>query len=292
MHEAAVRQHRRPGETDEADRGRQPVGHALEIGRRPRQDLARQRVAAGVERIGGISRRELQQRGAARLALQARRPAQHLLARRHLRRIARRQSEHDVLALCDTRRGEPRARVVLPLPRRLEHRQRRRVGRGHPQRRDEPEDPLDLVPGRGRRQRIGQPPAVALRLLRIRDRARGVCGKRTTDRARRLLATGRDRNVETLAAQGEELPDLAERRAEAHRACVARAAIHPDPLDIGIAGDDPRVVIVGEHVDAGAGQRAAQVREKRGRQQQVADLVALDDQDFHSSRNCRECSRA
>ena len=48
-----------------------------------------------------------------------------------------------------------------------------------------------------------------------------------------------------------------------------------------MAARDPRVVVVGEQVDFGVRTRAREMREHGRGEQQVAELVALDDQDAH-----------
>ncbi len=67
-------------------------------------------------------------------------------------------------------------------------------------------------------------------------------------------------------------------------AIVPDPRIDPDPGQRRIIARDPRVVIVREQMDLDVGSRRLQVRENRSREQQIAQLVAFDDEYAHPER--------
>ena len=130
-------------------------------------------------------------------------------------------------------------------------------------------------------QRIGEA-AITARASAVGDDACGAGGEAARNRARRLLAVGDDRDVETFAAQCGRLHELVPGRGQREPLAPAHPAVDPQPIDVSIALHHPGVVVVGEQMNLRVGPARLQMREHRRGEQQVADLVAFDDQDFHS----------
>ena len=65
---------------------------------------------------------------------------------------------------------------------------------------------------------------------------------------------------------------------------MAYATVDPELVDVRIARHHPRVVVVGEQVDFIARSRGLQVLEERRGEQEIAELVALEDEDLKGRR--------
>ncbi len=75
---------------------------------------------------------------------------------------------------------------------------------------------------------------------------------------------------------------LPRRRQQVQPSLVADARKRPCARERGMIPRDPRVVVVGEQMNLRFGDGCREMRDDRPRQQQIAELVALDDQDAHA----------
>src|SRR6185503_12604950 len=95
------------------------------------------------------------------------------------------------------------------------------------------------------------------------------------------FAPRRDRDVESLRpdlAQGREISKHLRRLQDRGD---SQPGVRPQARHIRIFAHHPPAVVAREHADLRLRQRAAQMRDQRCSEQHVAELVALDDQDFH-----------
>ena len=59
------------------------------------------------------------------------------------------------------------------------------------------------------------------------------------------------------------------------------ARVNPQLVDIRVVLNHPGVVVVGQHVNFRVWQHTPQMRQHGRGEQQVADFIAFEDQDFH-----------
>ena len=205
-------------------------------------------------------------------------PTQHLARIGLLARAPRAKADHYECAGLHSALREPGRCRLANRRARLETRigcdRRRRDAEGPQQR----EQAFPLVPGGGRRQGVGE---AAQAPVGVGDGALCPDEKGAPRRSLRCLAVGRNGDIVAPQAQAQPQERLPEGGAGADAASHPCTPVCPDAVDVGEAGEHPRVVIRGEHVDARVRQRRAQHLNHRGSEQQVAHLIPLHDEDFH-----------
>jgi len=131
---------------------------------------------------------------------------------------------------------------------------------------------------------VGQAAPIAAPIARVGNDTPRTGAERPPDRAMRLVAAHDERPVEPLPAQLPSQRNLPQQRQRMHASAAAHARIDPCAGKRRMIARDPRVVVVREQVNLRVRDERPGAVEHRPRQQQVAELVALDDEHPHAGR--------